>query len=229
MKKVLLLIALTLTVFIMSASLVQAQNKDKALDNAKNGWLEAIGVPGGLLIPRSCIDSCPGPSCATNTPCGLNEAFQVVVNISRVIVAFTGSAALLMFTFGGVMFVIAAGNQDRVQRGKNIMVAAAIGIVIILGAWVMVNFVLIALTGGDFSKPAQLFRGYSGAESDFSDRPEGSSSGASFDSSGVFVPGESCSGPTAPPGVGLCDSLCGGGGGSEGPVMSDGQVCCICN
>lgn len=110
---------------------------------AEESWLSAI-IPGGRLIPEACTES---PARDVNA-CGTTQMFQTLVNFSRLILALSGSAALLMFTFGGVMFIIAAGNQEQVQKGKAAMTAAAIGLIIILCAWLIINTTICVLTQG---------------------------------------------------------------------------------
>src|SRR3989344_8606264 len=114
-------------------------------------WMKNIGIECGTLIPDVCIDS------EINTVCGLNEMLQTVINVSQLIFAFTGSAALLMFTYGGIMFIIAAGSQERVQKARQALSAAVIGIAIILGSWLIINFTIIALTGCEINSKAKLF------------------------------------------------------------------------
>ncbi|OGY44505.1 MAG: hypothetical protein A2729_01590 [Candidatus Buchananbacteria bacterium RIFCSPHIGHO2_01_FULL_39_14] len=115
-----------------------------ALFAQEKSWVETvIGQP---LIPTACTKSDPS---ADPNACGLNEIFQTIVNFSKLILALTGSLALLMFMYGGVLWIIAAGNQDLIQKGKTALAAAAIGLIVILSAWVIVNFTIFALTGGD--------------------------------------------------------------------------------
>lgn len=113
-------------------------------------WLKDIGIENGLIVPCSCLDSFTDQQ---GSPCGLNEVFQTIINVSKIILGLTGSAALLMFTYGGVMFIISTGNAERIQKAKQILVAAAVGIVIIFSAWIIVNFVISALTGGEVGVP----------------------------------------------------------------------------
>jgi hypothetical protein len=52
-----------------------------------------------------------------------------------------------MFAVGGFWWLTAAGIPDRIEKGKKTLVAAVVGILIIFGAWVIVNSLLAALTG----------------------------------------------------------------------------------
>lgn len=156
------IILLSVLVFIFFVPItVFAQSNWLYCDEGIQGsaWLHQIGIPHGLLIPCNCIDSKPdhrlengASTCDASggcSSCGLTEAFQVIINFSNLILALTGSAALLMFTIGGVMFIISSGNQEQVQKGKAAIQAAVIGIVIVLGAWLLVNTIIGALTRGE--------------------------------------------------------------------------------
>ncbi len=115
------------------------------------GWLVTIGIPNGHIIDTKCLGK------DASTQCGLAQMYQTIVNFTQVLLALTGSAALLMFTYGGVQWILSAGNQERVQKGRAAMEAAAIGIAIILGAWVMVNFIIWALSGGQNINTVTIF------------------------------------------------------------------------
>jgi len=115
------------------------------------GWLEDIGIEKGLIIPIDCLCK------ADVKTCGLSQMIQTGINISTLIVGLTGSVALLMFAYGGVMFIIAAGNQERVTKAKQILGAAGIGIVIIFTSWLLVNFIILTVTKGEIGNRATIF------------------------------------------------------------------------
>lgn len=72
-----------------------------------------------------------------------------------------GSAALIMFVYGGVMFMISAGHSDRVNKGKTILSNATVGMIILFTSWIIINFLVLTLTGGkgDIGKNAKIFQG----------------------------------------------------------------------
>ena len=59
-----------------------------------------------------------------------------------------GSLALLMFVYGGLTWMTASGAQDKVQKGKDIIMWATIGLVVIFASYALVNFVLESVIGG---------------------------------------------------------------------------------
>jgi hypothetical protein len=50
--------------------------------------------------------------------------------------------AVVMIVWGGVQMAISAGDEGKFKRGKQIITAAAVGLVITFGAWLIVTTVL---------------------------------------------------------------------------------------
>jgi|GEM_PF-5700670 len=58
-----------------------------------------------------------------------------------------GSIALLMFVLGGFIWLTSAGNPDRIQRGKSILIWATIGLFVIFAAYAITRAVFVAILG----------------------------------------------------------------------------------
>lgn len=58
----------------------------------------------------------------------------------------TGSIALVMFVYGGMMWLISGGNPDKIKKGKDVLVWAVIGLAIIFSSYFIVDLVIRALT-----------------------------------------------------------------------------------
>jgi uncharacterized membrane protein YjfL (UPF0719 family) len=50
-----------------------------------------------------------------------------------------------MFIYGGFVWLTSAGNEQKVTQGRNILMWAALGLVIIFLAYAIVKFVLTAI------------------------------------------------------------------------------------
>lgn len=62
------------------------------------------------------------------------------------VLGIIGSLALVMFIYGGVSWMLSGGNQEQVTKGKNILIWATAGLVIIFTAYALVKFVLTTVT-----------------------------------------------------------------------------------
>ena len=71
----------------------------------------------------------------------------LIANIIKVVLGVVGSVALLMFVYGGFIWMIASGNNERVEKGKNILIWATIGLIVIFASYAMVEFIIKAIVG----------------------------------------------------------------------------------
>ncbi len=72
------------------------------------------------------------------------ELRELILTIVNYFLGFLGLIAVIMVIYGGVTYVISAGNDEAVGKAKKIIMYALIGIVIILLSFVLVNAVLRA-------------------------------------------------------------------------------------
>ncbi|MDO8560076.1 MAG: pilin [bacterium] len=132
---------------LQSTVQVQTQTVD---DSPNPSWLRPI--LGTELIPPECrVGDAKG--------CTLSSLLQVLVNITKAMLAVLGSAAFAMFVYGGVVFLTSQGNQERVTTGRRILTNAVLGILVVLVSWTAVNFVVVALSQGrgGFGQMANIF------------------------------------------------------------------------
>lgn len=71
---------------------------------------------------------------------------ELLGKIINSVLGVIGSLALAMFIFGGATWMTSAGNQERVTKGKQIIIWATLGIVIIFSAYALVKFLLDTIT-----------------------------------------------------------------------------------
>ena len=90
------------------------------------------------------------PLCAFSGTCrNVNDLLQLIINFGSGLFAIIGSFAFAFFVYGGFTIVTSFGSPDRVKKGREIMVAAVVGMVISLSAFLLVDFMLDALNVSD--------------------------------------------------------------------------------
>ena len=72
---------------------------------------------------------------------------QLVLRMVNFFLTFLGIVAVIMVIYGGITYVISAGNDEAVGNAKKIIMYALVGIVIILLSFAVVNTILGAGTG----------------------------------------------------------------------------------
>ncbi len=73
---------------------------------------------------------------------GTADLKTTVVNIINWVLGLLGIIAVVMILYGGFVWLTASGNEENVTKAKNVLSAAIIGLVIILLAWAIINYVL---------------------------------------------------------------------------------------
>lgn len=85
------------------------------------------------------------PNCASGGNCQLNDFLLLGVNLINYMLAISGSLALLFFVWGGFRMLSSGGSSDAVEKGKHAISSAAIGLVIVLLSWMIVNIAYTTL------------------------------------------------------------------------------------
>jgi len=64
------------------------------------------------------------------------------VSLISLLMTFLGIIAVVIMLYGGFVWMTAAGNEDKVASAKKIIAAGVIGLIVILAAFLIVNFVV---------------------------------------------------------------------------------------
>lgn len=65
------------------------------------------------------------------------------VSLISLLMTFLGIIAVVIMLYGGFVWMTAAGNEDKVATAKKIIAAGVIGLIVILAAYLIVNFVVV--------------------------------------------------------------------------------------
>ena len=87
-------------------------------------------------------------SARLDNPLGDVGIFDIVANIIKTILGLVGVAALVMFIYGGILWMTSAGNAQRIEKGRETLTWAAIGLVVIFASYALVNLILKAFETG---------------------------------------------------------------------------------
>lgn len=73
---------------------------------------------------------------------GSSGVFTIITNVLLFIV---GAIAVIMLIIGGIRYTISGGAKDQVESAKNTIMYAIIGIIVVILAFAIVNFVITNL------------------------------------------------------------------------------------
>ena len=92
------------------------------------------------------LAACPaGATNCLDNPLGTDDPRVFIGRLIKGILGLSGSIALLMFVYGGVVYLTAQGENERIQRAKNTLTWATVGLAVIFGSYAFLNYLFKAL------------------------------------------------------------------------------------
>ncbi|MFH1744618.1 MAG: pilin [bacterium] len=79
---------------------------------------------------------------ALRNPLGSTDIPTLIGKVINSLLGIVGSIALLMFIYGGVVWMTASGNSQSVEKGRNIIMWAVIGLIVIFSSYGLVKFII---------------------------------------------------------------------------------------
>lgn len=105
--------------------------------------LSLVSVGYAYVAPALAAD---GSSTQIPNPIWCETPTCLIVQVIKYIFGIIAALAAAMFIWGGVQMLTSGGQERVVQRAKETLVWASIGIVVIIFSWFLVKFILTAFT-----------------------------------------------------------------------------------
>jgi len=83
----------------------------------------------------------PNPLQADNIP-------QLVGYVVKGLLGVTGAISLFMMVWGGIVWMTSQGNAERLKQGKDTILWAILGLIIIFMSYILINFIFTLIGGG---------------------------------------------------------------------------------
>ncbi|MFA6427206.1 MAG: pilin [Candidatus Magasanikbacteria bacterium] len=101
-----------------------------------------------LLVSAQMVDECDDPTdplglgCVADTGLSARDPRILTAKIINASLGLLGIIATVLIIYAGFLWMTAGGNEEKAGEARKIIFAAVIGIVIILMAFAISNFVL---------------------------------------------------------------------------------------
>jgi len=82
---------------------------------------------------------------------GTADLETTIIRVVQWVLGFLGLVAVIFIIYGGVVWMTAGGNADKVTKAKKIITRAVIGLIIVLLSWAIVTYIINRMsqfTGG---------------------------------------------------------------------------------
>lgn len=103
--------------------------------------------PLSVFAASTAPGACPSGSTCIDNPIDTDSPQQLIGKVIKAVLGISGSLALLMFVYGGFTWMLSGGNSEKVTKGKNTLVWAAIGLIVIFSSYALVNAIFTGLAG----------------------------------------------------------------------------------
>ena len=71
---------------------------------------------------------------------------NLIARVIKIILGLIGVASLIMFIYAGFMWLTAQGNMEKIKKGRDTMLYAVIGLVIVFSSYIVLNYLFGILT-----------------------------------------------------------------------------------
>lgn len=124
-KKIIIFLVVSIIFIIYSTNIYAAEKTQTGTKDASTDSTVSISNPLGEI---------------KNIPTLIGKVIQIILSV-------VGSISLVMFIYGGFVWMLAAGNEQRVQKGKDILLWSVLGLVVIFSSYAILNLVFQAMGG----------------------------------------------------------------------------------
>lgn len=100
----------------------------------------------GPIVPAAChCDQVTGPGGTSDSAPQYGCVLQVIQNVIRFAVSLGIVIATLALVYAGFVWMTSRGKPEQISQGRNLLINVFIGLAVLLGAWLLVDFVMKTL------------------------------------------------------------------------------------
>lgn len=96
-----------------------------------------------LVLAAPLIDDPTGPP--KTSP---QDFYDFVIRVKDILLGAVGLIAVAMIVYGGFLYMMAGGNEERVKKAKAVLMWAVLGLILVICSWAVV-YLYANLLGGN--------------------------------------------------------------------------------
>lgn len=108
----------------------------------------SVAVPSSAAYAVNVFDACSGNS--TSAVCkakNTDTASSIVRKLIETMLQLLGSIAVIMIVIGGIRYTTSDGDASRLKNARDTIIYAAVGLVVAIMSYAIVNFVVGSFGG----------------------------------------------------------------------------------
>lgn len=79
---------------------------------------------------------------------GATDANVAVANLLNLVYTVAGMVAVIVIVIAGFLYITSRGNAEKTKQARNAIMGALIGIVVIMSAFVVTQFIIRGVSSG---------------------------------------------------------------------------------
>ena len=79
-------------------------------------------------------------------PAGADAPFELYGRLISGFTGIMGAVALFFFILGGFKLLTSGGNEEKIDKGRRILIWATLGLVVILSSYVILSYVIATVS-----------------------------------------------------------------------------------
>ena len=108
--------------------------KDACLEKATPDYTP----PASANLPAVATDNSNSGAVKLENPLG-TDISGIIKNFITSVLALSGVLALFAFVYGGIFWMVSMGDATKVTKGRNVMIWAVMGLIVIFGSYAIVS------------------------------------------------------------------------------------------
>lgn len=113
---------------------MKIMNKVSTIVATTLGWV-AVSTPAALAQINTTYTG-------ISSSLGSNDPIEIVTSVINIVLSVLAIIAVIFILVGGFQWLTAAGNEEKVKSAQKTIVAAVIGLLIIMASWGIATWVL---------------------------------------------------------------------------------------
>lgn len=141
MKKIIFLSLIILVFSLITSSFVLAQDidnvPDEGVEDVSDGGVDETSDEGVEDVPSNKLNN---P--LKNNPINKGETVSdIIAIVIRTFLGIIGTISLVIFIYAGLILLTSQGNPTKIKTGKDTMLWATLGILLVFASYTLLKFV----------------------------------------------------------------------------------------
>lgn len=107
--------------------------------------LASVFAQANIKLDQANVQLDQDKTVSLTNPIGSSDVPTLIGKIISAVLGVIGSLALLMVIYGGFTWMLAAGSSEKIKKGRDIIVWAILGLVVIFTSYALVRFVITSI------------------------------------------------------------------------------------